>query len=31
VLRWNSCARMIMSHSDVAPIEESGAPQQIGE
>jgi hypothetical protein len=31
VLRWNSCARMIMSHSDVAPIEESGAPHQIGE
>ncbi len=31
VLRWNSCARMIMSHADVAPIEEVGTPHQIGE
>jgi tetratricopeptide (TPR) repeat protein len=31
VLRWNSCARMIMSHADVAPIEEAGTLHQIGE
>jgi hypothetical protein len=26
LLRWNSCARMIMKHADVAPIDESARP-----
>jgi hypothetical protein len=31
LLRWNSCARMIMSHPDVAPTEEAGTMPQLGE
>jgi hypothetical protein len=32
LLRWNSCARMIMSHHDVAPAKETvGMPAQFGE
>ena len=26
LLRWNSCARMIMNHADVAPVEDVAAP-----
>src|SRR5207248_3806135 len=26
LLRWNSCARMIMNHADVAPVEDAAAP-----
>lgn len=26
LLRWNSCARMIMNHPDVAPAADTGAP-----
>jgi hypothetical protein len=31
LLRWNSCARMIMSHPDVVPSEEATAPVNFGE
>jgi hypothetical protein len=32
VLRWNSCARMIMKHSDIAPADESArAAPQLGD
>jgi hypothetical protein len=31
LLRWNSCARIIMSHPDVAPAEEVGATPQLGD
>jgi hypothetical protein len=31
ILRWNSCARIIMSHPDVAPLEEVGAMPQLGD
>jgi hypothetical protein len=32
LLRWNSCARMIMQHPDVAPVEETGVTSlQLGD
>jgi hypothetical protein len=32
LLRWNSCARIIMKHGDVAPIDESARPApQLGD
>jgi hypothetical protein len=31
ILRWNSCARMIMSHPDVAPSSDAGVTAQLGE
>jgi hypothetical protein len=32
LLRWNSCARMIMKHADVAPSDESSRPSpQLGD
>ena len=29
LLRWNSCARMIMNHQDVAPPQEEGTPTAL--
>jgi hypothetical protein len=29
LLRWNSCARMIMNYADIAPVEDTGAGQNI--
>jgi hypothetical protein len=31
ILRWNSCARMIMSHPDVVPAEEFATPGVAGD
>ena len=31
ILRWNSCARMIMNHPDVAPTEEPAARTHVGD
>jgi hypothetical protein len=31
LLRWNSCARMIMNHPDVAPVEEVQVAPQLGD
>ena len=30
ILRWNACARIIMSDSDVAPAEEEAGEQMLG-
>ena len=31
LLRWNSCARMIMNNPDVAPVEDSGPESHAGD
>ena len=31
ILRWNSCARMIMNHPDVAPTEEISTRNYVGD
>jgi hypothetical protein len=31
LLRWNSCARMIMNNPDVAPVEDTGSPSPPGD
>lgn len=30
VLRWNTCARMIMSHDEIRPAPEDGPPEPLG-
>jgi len=30
VLRWNTCARMIMSHNEIRPTAEEGPPEPLG-